>query len=114
MQLISGQVKKGTRDTDLLSRYGGEEFVVILPETDAQAAFLVGEKVREQVAASPFHFKGKRVQITISCGIAAFNTGFRPEQVFDAADKALYKAKEGGRNQCQVGELEGAPGEGPS
>ena len=71
MQLISGQVKKGTRDTDLLSRYGGEEFVVILPETDAQAAFLVGEKVREQVAASPFHFKGKRVQITISCGIAA-------------------------------------------
>ncbi len=113
LQLISRQVKKGTRDTDLLSRYGGEEFVVILPETDAQAAFLVGEKIREQVAGSPFHFKGKRVQITISCGIAAFKTGYRPEQVFDAADKALYKAKEGGRNQCQIGELEGSPGEEP-
>jgi diguanylate cyclase len=111
LQLISAQVKKGTRDTDFLARYGGEEFVVILPESDAKAAFLVGEKIREQVAKSPFHFKGKRVQITISCGIASFKEGFRIEQVFDAADKALYKAKQHGRNQCQIGELEGTPGE---
>jgi diguanylate cyclase len=109
LQLISRQVKKGTRDTDFLSRYGGEEFVVILPESDAKAAFLVGEKIREQVAKSPFHFKGKRVQITISCGIASFEPGYRVEQVFDAADKALYKAKQDGRNQCQIGELEGKP-----
>ena len=111
LQLISRQVKKGTRDTDFLSRYGGEEFVVILPETDAQAAFQVGEKIRAQVAKSPFHFKGSRVQITISCGVASFAPGFRVEQVFDAADKALYKAKQHGRNQCQIGELEGTPGE---
>lgn len=110
LQLISRQVKKGTRDTDFLCRYGGEEFVVILPEADAKAAFLVGEKIREQVAKSPFHFKGTRVQITISCGIASFKEGYRIEQVFDAADKALYKSKEGGRNQCHIGELEGAPG----
>ncbi|MFT6261693.1 MAG: diguanylate cyclase [Crocinitomicaceae bacterium] len=111
LQLISRQVKKGTRDTDFLSRYGGEEFVVILPESDAKAALLVGEKIRQQVAKSPFHFKGKRVQITISCGIACFKPMYRIEQVFDAADKALYKAKENGRNQCQIGELEGSPGE---
>jgi len=111
LQLISRQVKKGTRDTDFLSRYGGEEFVVILPGTDAQSALKVAEKIREQVAKSPFHFKGVRVQITISCGVASFVQGYRVEQVFDAADKALYKAKENGRNQSHIGELEGSPGE---
>jgi diguanylate cyclase len=111
LQLISRQVKKGTRDTDMLARYGGEEFVVILPETDVEAAFQVGEKIRAEVANSPFHFKGSRVQITISCGIATFKKGYRPEQVFDAADAALYKAKENGRNQCQKGEVTGPPGD---
>jgi len=111
LQLISRQVKKGTRETDMLARYGGEEFVVILPETDIEAAFQVGEKIRAEVAKSPFHFKGTRVQITISCGVAAFKKGYRPEQVFDAADAALYKAKENGRNQCQKGEVTGPPGE---
>mgnify|MGYP003384657983 CR=1 FL=1 len=111
LQLISRQVKKGTRETDFLSRYGGEEFVVILLQSDAEAALQVGEKIRSQVAKSPFHFKGSRVQITISCGIASFASGYRVEQVFDAADKALYKAKQNGRNQCHIGELEGSPGE---
>lgn len=111
LQLISRQVKKGTRDTDMLARYGGEEFVVILPETDVDAAFQVGEKIRAEVANSPFHFKGTRVQITISCGVATFKKGYRPEQVFDAADAALYKAKENGRNQCQKGEVTGPPGD---
>ena len=111
LQLIAKQIKKGTRETDFLTRYGGEEFVVILPETESEAAFQVGEKIREQVANSPFHFKGVRVQITISCGIASFKKGYRSEQVFDAADAALYQAKESGRNQCKVGELQGQPGE---
>jgi len=111
LQLISRQVKKGTRDTDLIARYGGEEFVVILPETNSEQAMLVGEKIRQQVSNSPFHFKGERVQITVSCGIGVFEKGFRPEQVFDAADAALYKAKENGRNQCQLGTLEGPPGD---
>ncbi len=111
LQLIAKQIKKGTRETDFLTRYGGEEFVVILPETDSKAAFQVGEKIREQVASSPFHFKGVRVQITISCGIASFQKGYRSEQVFDAADAALYQAKENGRNQCKIGELQGTPGE---
>lgn len=105
LQLISRQVKKGTRDTDLLARYGGEEFVVILPETDSEGAHQVAEKIRKQVESSPFHFKGKRVQITISCGIASFIPECQPEHVFEAADRALYAAKEGGRNQCQIGDV---------
>jgi len=111
LQLISRQIRKGTRETDLLTRYGGEEFVVILPETGQREAMTVAEKICEAVAISPFHFRGKRVQITISCGVASFDKGYRPEQVFDAADKALYNAKENGRNQYQVGKLSGPPGE---
>jgi len=109
LQLISRQIKKGTRESDLLTRYGGEEFVVILPETDSENAMLVAEKIREQVAGSPFHFKSMPVQITVSCGIASFKKGYRIAQVFDAADAALYQAKEAGRNQCKVGELLGPP-----
>ncbi len=112
LQLISRQIKKGTRETDLLTRYGGEEFVVILPETNSIEAMKVAEKIRGKVAGSPFHFKGERVQVTISCGLASFKTGYRIEQVFDAADAALYQAKEGGRNQCKLGELSGPPAEG--
>lgn len=104
LQLISRQVKKGTRQTDLLARYGGEEFVVILPGTDTQAALQVAEKIRKEVANSPFHFKGVRVQITISCGVASFTEGCTHQQVFERADKALYQAKENGRNQCTVAE----------
>jgi diguanylate cyclase len=111
LQLISRQIKKGTRESDLLTRYGGEEFVVILPETSSEEAMLVAEKIRGKVACSPFHFKGERVQVTVSCGVASFKKGYRIEQVFDATDAALYKAKEGGRNQCQLGELSGPPAE---
>ena len=103
LQLISLQVKKGTRDTDMLARYGGEEFVVILPNTDAEGAMQVAEKIRTQVEGCPFHFKGKRVPITISCGVAQFSEGASPQQVFGVADRALYEAKEGGRNQCRLG-----------
>lgn len=104
LQLISRQVKRGTRQTDLLARYGGEEFVVILPGTDAQAALQVAEKIRQEVANSPFHFKGQRVQITISCGVAHFTEGATHQQVFEKADRALYLAKDNGRNQCVVAE----------
>jgi diguanylate cyclase len=112
LQLISRQIKKGTRESDLLTRYGGEEFVVILPETSSEEAMRVAEKIRGKVAGSPFHFKGERVQVTVSCGVASFKKGYRIEQVFDAADAALYQAKEGGRNQCKLGELSGPPAEG--
>ena len=104
LQLISRQVKKGTRQTDLLARYGGEEFVVILPNTGAQSALQVAEKIRQEVAKCPFHFKGVRVQITLSCGVTSFAEGMSHEQVFELADKALYQAKENGRNQCVVAE----------
>lgn len=103
LQIIAKQVKKGVRDTDLVARYGGEEFVVLLPESKKDAALAAAEKIRKLVEACPFHFRGERVQITISCGISEFKNGDDPVQVFERADKALYRAKEEGRNRCIVG-----------
>ena len=77
---------------------------MILPNTGAQSALQVAEKIRQEVAKCPFHFKGVRVQITLSCGVASFAEGMSHEQVFELADKALYQAKENGRNQCVVAE----------
>lgn len=103
LQIIAKQVKKGVRETDLVARYGGEEFVVLLPESKKEAALLAAEKIRKLVEACPFHFRGERVQITISCGISEFKSGDDPVQVFERADKALYRAKEEGRNRCIMG-----------
>jgi diguanylate cyclase len=60
----------------------------------------VVNKLREKVAGSGFHFKDKRVPVTVSCGIAEFRGEDTPEQVFNRADAALYRAKEQGRNCC--------------
>lgn len=103
LQIIAKQVKKGVRETDLVARYGGEEFVVLLPESKKEAAMLAAEKIRKLVEACPFHFRGERVQITISCGISEFKAGDDPVQVFERADKALYRAKEEGRNRSIMG-----------
>ena len=68
----------------------------------AASAKLVAEKLREVVESSGFHFKGAPVSITISAGISEFAEGDVPASVFERADKALYKAKENGRNQVVI------------
>ncbi len=63
----------------------------------------VADKLRKQVEAIGFHFRGKKVIVTASCGLSEFREGDTPEQLFERADKALYLAKEQGRNQCVIG-----------
>jgi diguanylate cyclase len=88
------------RATDFLARYGGEEFLVLMPGADAVAATSVADKLREEVFTCGFHYRGDDVQISVSCGIAAFRPDEKPDDVFERADKAMYRAKEHGRNQC--------------
>ena len=95
-------LRKNLRGSDFIARYGGEEFVVLLPGTPADAAAAVAEKLRASIEACPFNFRGQRVTITMSFGISEFRALEAPETVFDRADKALYKAKEEGRNRCVV------------
>lgn len=104
LRIIARTLKKRLRKTDFIARYGGEEFVVLMPETTEAAALKVVEGVREAIASCPFHFKEKPVSITMSFGVAEFKQGDLAEGVFYRADKALYQAKERGRNRCVVAE----------
>jgi len=103
LKIISKSLQRNLRDSDFIARFGGEEFVVLMPETSTKEAKLVAEKLRKKVESSPFNFKKEPVQITVSFGISEFAKGETIEEVFSRADKALYKAKDNGRNQVQIG-----------
>jgi diguanylate cyclase (GGDEF)-like protein len=93
------------RDYDLAGRFGGEEFVLLLPRTRAVDAIRVADRVRGRIAALPLNGPGgEPVQVTASVGVAAFEGGCRRElnELMGAADAALYRAKRGGRNQVQM------------
>jgi diguanylate cyclase (GGDEF)-like protein len=90
------------RDSDLVFRYGGDEFVLLLPETDAPAALIVAERFREAVRDTPFGSgaQGSPLSLTISAGVAVFPIdGSDEETLFEAADRRSYQAKQGGRDQ---------------
>ncbi len=90
------------RDLDTLARFGGEEFVVILPETDAQNALLVAQRIRQSVELARFRRDGLKPMepVTISVGIAVYGRDTRlKRELIEFADAALYRAKHRGRNQ---------------
>ena len=99
LQLVSRELSSRLRATDFIARYGGEEFVLLLPETEVETAQAVIETLRERVADLPFHFGGEPVSVTFSAGLTGFCDGDSVESVFDRADRALYQAKDAGRNQ---------------
>jgi diguanylate cyclase (GGDEF)-like protein len=93
------------RTSDLLAKYGGDEFVIILPQTDKVGAYLAAERLRESVEKHVF--PGAETQpgkkLTISIGLATFpEHGQSSEQIVNCADKALYFAKESGRNRTHI------------
>jgi len=99
LRIIAGQLQKMTRATDLIARYGGDEFVLLLPETTSKGALAIAEKLRVAVEQCAFHFREMKVTITVSCGISEYHEGDEPEDAFERADQALYKSKHEGRNQ---------------
>ncbi|WP_460417803.1 GGDEF domain-containing protein [Pseudomonas sp. microsymbiont 2] len=99
LKIVAEQLRKRLRGRDFIARFGGEEFVLLLPQTSPPAAAQVAEALRAAVEACPFHFKGERVVITTSIGISAFRSGERGDQVLKRADEALYRAKDQGRNR---------------
>lgn len=89
-----------TRTGDIVCRYGGEEFLVALPNTKEQDAFLIADRLRQSIQESPVYVKLDAIPITISAGISEFPTHGQYEAlILEAADKALYHAKHNGRNQ---------------
>lgn len=100
LRTIASIFQKATRDADFISRFGGEEFMGVFPETRLEDALILANKIREKVELSKFHYEDKRVFITASAGLATFRPGDSIDDVFKRADKALYQAKQGGRNRC--------------
>jgi two-component system cell cycle response regulator len=94
-------IKDTAREIDMPGRYGGEEFIAILPDTGEEAGAHFAERVRQAVEEYVFRDGATEVRMTVSCGVAAFPAPGvdTPEALLKAADNALYQAKHGGRNQ---------------
>ena len=102
LKIIANVLSKRLRATDFIARFGGEEFVLLMPDSALGDALELGERLRAAIEACPFHFKGERVTITMSIGMAQFQPGERSDLALKRADEALYRAKAAGRNQVQA------------
>jgi diguanylate cyclase len=103
LKIIASVLRKRLRGTDFIARFGGEEFVLLMPSTVPAAGMKLLEHLRASIEACPFHFKGERVTITISMGLTAFKPGEHSDLVLKRADQALYRAKSAGRNRVEMG-----------
>lgn len=99
LQLLARSLRENLRETDYIARYGGEEFIVLLPATPLETAVTVMGKLRERIQSLPFHFRHERVEVTFSGGVTGFMEVNGPHELLDIADRALYRAKEQGRNR---------------
>ncbi|MEO6801322.1 MAG: GGDEF domain-containing protein [Rhodanobacter sp.] len=102
LRIVAEQLKARLRGDDLLVRYGGEEFVVVLPGTSVAAGQGVAEDLRSCIEGIGFRGQQQPVRITLSCGITALRADDTPELAFERADRALYRAKHKGRNRCEL------------
>jgi diguanylate cyclase (GGDEF)-like protein len=97
---LARRLQDVTRSVDVVARFGGEEFALILPRTPLEGAMLVAEKIRTAVARVPFDALGQEIPVTVSVGAAAYpDSGVDPRTLLAAADDALYEAKATGKNR---------------
>ncbi len=97
---MAGVCQETLRDSDLLGRIGGEEFAIVLPETEVDGAFGVAERIRSMVETTKFGYEDRLIDVTVSIGVAACGKeGETIEEVMKRADTALYDAKRSGRNK---------------
>ena len=98
---IAELIQERIRTEDVFARFGGEEFVLLLTESDREASLLVAERIRSRIEAKVFDYEGECLGVTISIGVATY-TGRNyptPKDLIGAADSALYEAKRSGRNR---------------
>lgn len=98
LQSLARHLQQNLRSEDFLARWGGEEFAVLMPNTDSQQAWQLAERLRNEVADTPICDRN----VTFSGGIATWSAGRNAETLLGLADNALYKAKENGRNRIEV------------
>jgi diguanylate cyclase (GGDEF)-like protein len=108
---IGGLLRRGLRTPDVPARWGGEEFVVVLRQTDGTGALVAAERIRKAVESLVIDSNGKRIPVTVSIGVAEFSVEDSAETLIDRADNAMYRAKTAGRNRV---EKQNATAEAPS
>jgi diguanylate cyclase (GGDEF)-like protein len=111
LRAFAQRLREFLRSADFCARFGGEEFVVVLPETSLATAMEVGERIRAGIARAPLLDK-PRLQVTVSIGVASMEQKQGINDLFAAADAAVYLAKNEGRNQVRSHEHVPVPGSG--
>jgi diguanylate cyclase (GGDEF)-like protein len=103
IRMIATAVQAEARGMDITSRYGGEEFVVLLPQTDREGAWQFAERIRKHIARSIIYHEDKSLSVTISLGVAIFDPQDNSYNEWLArTDQALYRAKKEGRNKTVI------------
>ncbi len=101
---VAGRLRRAIRAGDLLARWGGEEFLILLPATPHAEAGTIAERLRERVADHPLAVAGRHVSVTLSIGLAEASAGESHEAVLRRTDRHMYAAKQAGRNATAVAE----------
>ncbi|XDE61958.1 diguanylate cyclase [Arthrospira platensis BEA 1257B] len=103
LKIMADVTVNALRKVDIFGRFGGEEFVVFLPETQADEALLVAERIRKAIAQTPIYVEGQTINITVSIGVTIYESSeISLDGLLMEADKALYDAKKQGRNQVVI------------
>ncbi|MBD1400687.1 GGDEF domain-containing protein [Pelovirga terrestris] len=105
LKIIAQRIQTSLRQQDLVGRFGGEEFLIILPNSSLETTHTLAERCRKHICETPISCNGKMIDVTASIGISWYRVGSDEPafmSVLNAADKALYQAKAGGRNQTQT------------
>jgi diguanylate cyclase (GGDEF)-like protein len=110
LKTLAGYLREGLRQADVICRYGGEEFVVLLPKTPVEQAMKLAERLRRKIAEIVIPLPEHDLQFTVSIGVAGLLPGMAGQGLVEAADAAMYRAKQAGKNQV-CGPEEGAAAE---
>ena len=104
MRHVAAILKKGIRQSDLLCRYGGDEFVMLLTQTPPEQATILAERLCRRIAQSSMKRQEQALKVTVSIGVAGLGPGMRTEDLIKEADEALYRAKQAGKNRVAAPE----------
>jgi len=102
LKLIANTIKKNLRATDLLYRYGGEEFVVLIGNTDEEQSFMIADRILKSVRKIKMQVEGDQLDLSVSIGMASLKNDDSGDSLFNRADAAMYSAKNDGRDQINV------------